>query len=122
LNNMSGVARLPDTDLAVELMRATNDDLLDKYLDPTELFGLGVVTPQAPERAAEEIDRLGDEVQIKGIFLETYGQQPPRGDPSHAAIYQAAADNGLHIAYHGAAATGFKVDFPIQNQGAERFL
>src|SRR5699024_10688070 len=58
----------------------------------------------------------------KGIFLETYGQQPPRGDPSHDAIYQAAADNGLHIAYHGAAATGFKVDFPIQNQGAERFL
>jgi predicted TIM-barrel fold metal-dependent hydrolase len=38
------------------------------------------------------------------------------------AIYDAAEENDLAVAFHGSAAPTFRYDFPIQNQGLERFL
>ncbi len=122
LNTISGCTRLSDTDFAAALMPANNNVIIEKFLDPSEFYGLGVVTPQTPHRAAEEIDRIGDEKQIVGLFLETFAQDPPMGDPMYDPIYKAAEDNDLHIAFHGAAASGFKEDFPIQNRGLEKFL
>jgi len=122
LNPLMGLPKLPDTDLAVELMRARNNVLIEKFLDPSDFYGLGIVATQDPEAAAEEIDRLGDEDQIVGIFVESFAQNPPLGDSSYDVMYEAAEKNDLTIAFHGGAATGFKYDFPIQNQGAEQFL
>lgn len=122
LNTISGCTRLADSEFAAALMPANNNVILEKFLDPSEFYGLGVVTPQTPHRAAEEIDRIGDEKQIVGLFIETFAQDPPIGDPTYDPLYEAAEDNDLNIAFHGAAASGFKDDFPIQNRGLEKFL
>ncbi|WP_336136695.1 amidohydrolase family protein [Natronomonas amylolytica] len=122
LNTISGAAKSPNTDLAVELMRANNRVILEKFLDPSDFYGLACIAPQDPEAAAEEIDRLGDEDQIIGLFVESFAQNPPLGDSSYDVMYEAAEKNDLTIAFHGGAATTFKYDFPIQNQGLEQFL
>lgn len=122
LNPMMGLARLPDSNLAVEFMRARNDIFIDKFLDGTDFLGLALITTQKPDKAAEEIDRIADEDQIVGLFLESTGPHPPLGDPSYDMLYQAAEDNGLNVAYHAAAGYNFKYDFPLQNRGFEQFL
>ncbi|MEF8975268.1 MAG: amidohydrolase family protein [Halapricum sp.] len=122
LNPMMGLARLPDSNLAVELMRARNDIFLDKFIDGTDFPGLALITTQKPDKAAEEIDRMANEDQIVGLFVESTGPHPPLGDPSYDVLYQAAEDNGLNIAYHAAAGYNFKYDFPLQNRGFEQFL
>jgi len=122
LNAPLATSRLPDTDLAIALMRASNDAFIDTFLDPSDFYGLMTVSPQAPEQAAEEIDRLGDESQIVGVFVSTLAQYTPLGDPSYDVMYQAAQENDLPIVYHGTAGGGFRYDFPIQNRGLESFL
>ena len=122
LNTISGCTKMPNTALAVEMMRATNEVMLEKFLDPTDFYGLATIAPQRPDLAAEELDRIGSEDQFVGVFVESFAQDPPLGDPHYDPIYEAAEDNGLQIAFHGAAATGFKEDFPQQNSGLEEFL
>lgn len=122
LNPLIALSKMPDADLAVELMRARNDILVEKFLADSDLRGLAILAPQEPDKAAEEIDRIADEDGIVGLFVETIGQHPPLGDPSYDIMYRAAEDNGLHIALHGGAATGFKYDFPQQNQELSEFL
>ena len=122
LNTIPRIARISDSELAVAMMRAYNDLIIDKFLDTTDYFGLGVIAPQDPEATAEEIDRLASESQIVGVFVEAYAQDPPLGDSIYDVMYQAAEDNDLQIAYHGAAATGFKYEFPVQDQGLSEFL
>jgi hypothetical protein len=122
LNTISGCTRIPNTDLAVEMMRATNQVVLEKFLDPTDFRALATVAPQRPALAAEELDRLGDEEGFVGVFVESFAQDPPLGDPHYDPIYEAAEDNDLQIAFHGAAASGFQRDFPQQNSGLEEFL
>jgi len=122
LNTNPGVQKLPDEDLAVGLMRAFNDYLLDQFLDETEFYGFAAIAQQQPERAAEEIDRMGTEDQIVGIYLGSTGPQTPLGDPKFDPIYEAAEDNGLHVAYHGAAGDKFRYDFPKQHHGLRNFM
>jgi hypothetical protein len=122
INPLVALSKMPDEDLAVEMMRARNRVLVEKFLDDTDLLGLAILAPQRPEAAAEEIDRVASEDGIAGLFVETIGQHPPLGDPSYDPIWEAAEDNGLHVALHGGAATGFKYDFPQQNQELSEFL
>lgn len=122
LNTNPGVQKLPDEDLAVGLMRAFNDYLLDHFLDDTDFLGLAGITQQKPHKAAEEIDRIGDEDQIVGLYIGSTGPRLPLGHPKYDPIYEAAEDNNLHIAYHGAAGDKFRYDFPKQHQGIQRFM
>ncbi|WP_336136692.1 amidohydrolase family protein, partial [Natronomonas amylolytica] len=122
LNTISGISRLPSTDLAVELMRAYNDVLIEKFLDPTDFHGCALITTQDPEAAAEEIERVGDEDQIVGLFIYATTPDTPLGDSSYDVIYEAAEKNDLAITFHAGAATSFQYQFPIQNQGLEQFL
>ncbi|WP_321113131.1 amidohydrolase family protein [Halorussus salinisoli] len=122
LNATSKLPRLPQTDLAVNLMPAYNDLLIDKYLDEHDHFrGLASLATQEPDKAAEELDRLGDEKQIVGAYIATTGPNPPLGDPEYDIIYKAAQDNDLHIAYHGSGGA-FMFEFPRQNQAFEKFI
>ncbi|MFC7157775.1 amidohydrolase family protein [Halomarina halobia] len=122
LNATSKLTRLPQTDLAVHLQSAYNDFLLDQYLDEYDHFyGLASLATQDPEKAAEELDRLGDEKQIVGAYIATTGPNPPLGDPSYDVIYEAAEDNDLHIGYHGSGGA-FMFEFPRQNQAFEKFI
>jgi len=102
------------TDKAIAYMRATNDMLIDRFLDECEdMYGLLTLIPHDPEACAAEIDRLGDEDQIVGAFWNSTGVKTPLGDPENDVIYRAAEKKGLPMVYHGAAAPGVEVDFPI---------
>lgn len=115
-------ASIPRTDVAIALMSAYNDWLLDTFLDDhDDWYGLLGVAPQKPDKAAEEIDRVGDEDQIVGVYLRTSGPNKPLGDPSFDVIYDAAQSKNLGIGYHGGA-SDFPRDFPKQYQSIETFL
>jgi hypothetical protein len=122
LNTNPGVHKLPDGDLATRLMRAFNDYLVDHFLDPTDYFGLAAIVQQRPEQAAEEIERMAEHDQIVGIYMGSTGPRLPLGDPRFDPIYEAAEDNGLHVAYHGAAGDKFRYDFPKQHHGLRTFI
>ncbi len=122
LNPTSKLPRLPQTDLAVELMSGYNDFMIDKYLDEYEdFYGLAALATQDPAAAAEELDRLGDEDQIVGAYIASTGPNPPLGDSDYDIMYAAAEDNDLDIAYHGSGGA-FMFEFPRQNQGFEKFI
>lgn len=123
LNAFPVLNSVPEDDRAVALMSAYNDYLLDNYLDERDHFrGLASVAVQRPAAAAEELDRIGDEDQIVGVYLLNSGAQPPLGDSDYDPLYRAAQDNGLHIAFHASAGAPFAADFPVQDTQFNRFL
>lgn len=122
VNTFEPLSKFPQADYATSLMRAYNDLLLDRILDTNEDYlGLASIATQQPEKAAEELDRLGDEPQIVGAYIGNTGAQPPLGDPSYDILYQSAEDNDLPIAYHGNG-EDMGYEFPRQNQGLNVFL
>jgi hypothetical protein len=122
LNVFRNLSRLSQTDAALELMVGANDYLFDRFLDEGDYLGLATVATQKPDRAAEELDRVGDHDQIVGVFLPTTGPTPPLGDPEYDVLYEAMADRDLTPVYHGAANSGFDVGFPKYNQAFEKFI
>ncbi|MFB6160548.1 MAG: amidohydrolase family protein [Haloferacaceae archaeon] len=122
LNTIEHLAPMPDTDLAVELMSAYNDAMLDIFLDDTDFRALALICQTDPHAAAEEIDRIGNEDQFVGVFIYTPTMDPPLGDPRYDPMYRAAADNDLHVAFHGGAASSFRDSFPTHNYNLETFL
>jgi predicted TIM-barrel fold metal-dependent hydrolase len=122
LNVFRNLSRLSQTDAALELMRGCNDYLFDRFLDQGEYLGLATVATQKPARAAEEIDRVGDDDRVVGVFLPTTGPMPPLGDPEYDVLYEAMADRGLTPVYHGATNSGFDVGFPEYNRAFEKFI
>jgi len=79
-----------------------NTLLLDEFLDEYDNFlGAGTVTLRDPAKAAEEIDRLGDEDQMVAayMFTGTEHQKPP-GDPQYDIMYQAMEDNDIMPLFH----------------------
>jgi predicted TIM-barrel fold metal-dependent hydrolase len=122
INGTSMLPRLPQSDLAVHLMSAYNDLLLDQYLDEYDHFrGLASLATQKPDKAAEEVDRLADERQIVGVYIASTGPNPPLGDPAYDVLYKACEDNDMHVAYHGSGGA-FMFEFPRQNQAFEKFI
>jgi predicted TIM-barrel fold metal-dependent hydrolase len=121
LNTTSRLTRLPETEYAVELMSAYNDVLLD-ILDEFDHFrGLVTIATQDPQAAAEEIDRIGDEDDIVGIYISTGGPMYPLGDSRYDVIYEAARDHDLAVGYHGHVDAMIS-DFPRQNQALEKYF
>lgn len=121
LNTLSWITRLPESEFAVEVARAYNNVLFDQFLDEYDHFrGMVTIATQRPERAAEEIDRIGDEDQIVGLYIATGGPDKPLGDPSYDVMYRAAEDHGLPVVYHGHV-DAFLTDFPRQNQALETY-
>jgi predicted TIM-barrel fold metal-dependent hydrolase len=123
LNAFPVLNSVPEDDRAVHLMGAYNDYLLEEFLDEFDHFrGLATVATQDPEAAAEELDRVGDEKQIVGVYVLNSGVHPPLGDPRYDPLYRAAADNDLAVAFHASAGAPFARDFPIQDRGLNQFL
>jgi len=93
---------------AVALANAYNDWLLDSFLDGDDrLVGNVLVAPGRPDRGAEEIDRLADEGSFVGVQIPSTGLVPPAGHRRYDPIYEAAAEHGLPVAFHGAASATF---------------
>lgn len=122
VNTNEPLGKFPQSGLATNLMRGYNDLLLDKVLDRTDdIYGLALIAPQNPSKAAEEIDRLASESGIRGVYIGTSGTQPPLGDTKYDPIYEAAEDHGLPIVFHGNAGD-FMIEFPRQNQALNKYI
>lgn len=102
--NIGGVLdKIYSTEQALGEMRAINDVLIENFLDEDDRFyGLCSVATRDPEAAAEEIDRIGDEDQIVGVYLVmgTEYQEKPLGAPRYDVMYRAMEDNDLTPVYH----------------------
>lgn len=87
---------------AAELARAMNDWSIEHWLsiDDPRLQGKVVVADHQPERAAEEIRRVGDHPKIVEVLLVTNGTGQPFGHPIHDPIHRAADDLGLPVGMH----------------------
>ncbi len=122
-NPFAGLSKYHDFDLASALMSGYNQAMLDIFLDEYDHFrGMIEVAPQQPEKAAEEIDKHADEDQIVGVWMLSTGASPPLGDPKYDPIYQAAQDNGLPIAYHGAGPGAFHREYPMHDIGMQSLM
>ena len=123
INPFARLSNYHQTDLATALMQGYNKALIDLYLDELDdFYGMIELAPQEPDKAAEEIDKYADNDQIVGAWILSSGPQPPLGDPTYDVMYQAAEDNGLAIAYHGAGPGAFPREFPKQDLGLERMM
>ncbi len=87
--------------------RAYNDWTLAKWVRPYDCFkGSILVTPQAPEAAAAEIRRLGDDPGMVQVLLPS-AARIPYGQEFYWPIYEAATEYDLPVAIHvGAEGTG----------------
>ena len=92
-----GLAEVNNDRYAVALARGYNDWLCDQLDGHDALYGNALVAPQAPDRAAEEIDRVGAERDVVGIHLPCTGLTPFAGHHSYAPIYEAAQRHDLPI-------------------------
>jgi predicted TIM-barrel fold metal-dependent hydrolase len=93
-----GLSEVNNDRFAVALASAYNDWLLDELDGVSELVGNMVIAPQQPDRAAEEIDRVGDESSVKGVQLPARGLVPPPGHQRYEPVYEAAQAHDLLIA------------------------
>ena len=95
-----GVA--PDADYAAAIARAHNEELIDRWLDRDDRFlGSAIVAPQAPEKAAAEIRRVGDHPRIVQVLMSSAsGLGLPYGRKQFWPIYEAAAEMDLPVAVH----------------------
>ncbi|WP_135303955.1 amidohydrolase family protein [Haloarcula amylovorans] len=123
VNMLPELNMVQQTEKAVALNRAANKVLVERFLDGQDNFrGLASVVPHDPARAAEEIDRVAQEDQICGIFMNSSGVKSPLGNPEYDPIYRAAEDNDLPMVYHGAAAPGIALDFPILQHELQTYM
>lgn len=90
----------PQRGYAQDLATAYNEWFLDKWLSFDDRFcGSIVVAPQQPERAAEEIRRLGDHPQVRQVLMGS-ATETPLGRETYWPIYEAATDHDLPVAVH----------------------
>jgi uncharacterized protein len=105
--------------LAIELCRAANDWLLDRWLDGRDdrLYGLAMVPTGSPTDARSEILRLADHPRIAAVLMVANPLQRPFGDKVYYPIYAAATEVGLPIVMHiggdlRSRGTGFASGYP----------
>jgi predicted TIM-barrel fold metal-dependent hydrolase len=99
-NPLWGAPALPSEDMAIALCRAMNDWLAREWLDAEpRLRGAIVLPPQAPDLAAEEIERLAPDRRFVSVLLPAM-TEAPLGRRMHRPIWRAAERFGLPVAIH----------------------
>ncbi len=99
-HQLEGITDVPEQDFAIALCQAYNDYLLDNFLDGNDgLKGSIRIAPQAPEKSAAEIRRLGDEDDMVSVHAN-FSSNTLLGDPQCAPIFAAAQEVGLPMDYH----------------------
>jgi predicted TIM-barrel fold metal-dependent hydrolase len=108
---------------AVALADAYNNWVVDTFLDAGEDgFNATLLVPhQAPDKAAEAIDRHADKDGIVGVQLPGSGLVPPAGHRQYEPIYEAAQDHGLPVVTHSGNSGAWGA-FPVQRYWSETFL
>lgn len=116
-----GIATINNDRYAAAYANGYNSWLLD-FMDGAEtLKGALLVAPQTPDRAAEEIDRHGDEDDIVAIELPAPGGPFPLGHRWYDPIYEAAEAHDLPILLHGGTFS-LSHSFPNQHKGSQTFV
>jgi 2,3-dihydroxybenzoate decarboxylase/5-carboxyvanillate decarboxylase len=108
-----------DADTAVELAALANDRLaeaISRY--PTRFAGLASFAPQAPKRAAAEMDRAINQLNLNGFVVNSHTNSEYLDDPKYWPILEAAEalDGCLYIHPRGAAAG---LDLPFRHYGLD---
>lgn len=99
-NPLWGAPALPSEDMAIALCRAVNDWIAREWLDAEpRLRGAILVPPQAPDLAAEEIERCAADRRFVSVLLPAM-TEAPLGRRMHRPIWRAAERLGLPVAVH----------------------
>ncbi len=96
---------------AVDLARAYNDFMYDRYLktDP-RLKAVAILPLQDPQAAAAELRRSVDELGMVGALLPAVGLRQLYGDPIFDPVYEAAQSLDVPLGVHGGARQGLGLD------------
>jgi uncharacterized protein len=115
------LATVNNDHMAVALANAYNSWILDKFVDTDDNIVTPITAaPQAPDKAAEEIDDRADMDGVVGVSIPATGLVPPPGHRWYDPIYQAAQDNDLPVMFHsGSGATADA--FPVVRKWAETY-
>lgn len=106
LNCLYGVQMVYNEDWAEAMAQAINDWQIAEWLDKEPKLRASIVVPtQNPERAAEEIDRLGEHPGFVQVLLLARSAMP-LGKRYYWPIYEAAERHGLVVGIHAGGATG----------------
>ncbi len=106
LNCLYGVQLIYNEDWAADMARAVNDWQIAEWLDKDPRLRASLVVPtQNPERAVEEIHRLGHHPGFIQVLLMVRSQMP-YGKRYYWPIYEAAEQYGLTIGIHAGGGTG----------------
>lgn len=112
LNVLGRYDMFPEKDMIVDWNRALNDVIVEQFLDMNDdFFGLISLQTRFPDRAVEELDRMGDEKQVVGVILHAGGQWTGLGDEQFDRIWAAAEDNDLSVAFNGSF-SGYMLQMP----------
>jgi uncharacterized protein len=99
-NCLHGSQALYDENMAAAFCRAVNDWLRSEWLANDErLYASMVLSPQSPELAAEEIDRLANDKRFVQALLPSRCELP-LGRKFYWPIYKAAERHGIPIGIH----------------------
>lgn len=93
-----------DERFAHALAKAYNDFLIEEFLDngPEGFKGAITLSPLAPDKAVEEIDRVADHPDMVAVVMGSTGIFPPLGDRRYEPIYDALEEHDLPLVLHGA--------------------
>jgi predicted TIM-barrel fold metal-dependent hydrolase len=95
------VAAGPNPYLTVEVARAVNDHMIERWLAEDSRFkGSVALANQIPEAAAKEIRRIADHPQIVQAAFGTNAVGHAFGHPLFDPIHRAAAEAALPLAIH----------------------
>ena len=98
--NPPGVQPYPAID-AIPLARAVNDSLADLVrLHPDRFGALGTVTPQDPDAAATEIERIMGPLALHGVMINSHTYGHYLDEPQFAPILDAAEATSAPIYLH----------------------
>jgi uncharacterized protein len=98
--NTYGAAVQPDPDYAAAIVRAFNDWTLEHWAAKDEriVVAMGVAI-RDPARAVEEIERIGERPEVRGIVLPT-GTIFPYGNRFYHPVWRACEERGLVVVIH----------------------
>jgi predicted TIM-barrel fold metal-dependent hydrolase len=114
------ISLVPDHRTRVAYMQAYNSLVLDRFArgDGTyyaKMIGLA----EHPAETAEEIERVGDEDGIVGVFVTDVGPTQPLGHRRSDPMFAAAEEHDLPIILHST--TGIVAGFPIAGMQPTNF-
>jgi uncharacterized protein len=109
VNCLYGVQMIHNQDWAVAMAQAVNDWQKEEWLEKDDRLRASIVIPtQSPEKAAEEIHRLGQDPGFVQILMVVRSEQP-YGKRHFWPIYEAAQQYNLPIGIHAGGSTGYPI-------------